>query len=112
MLLVLFYCQMDKRLVQKKRHLISNREFEVCVVHHHNETSTSFFLACLVLGYGGYKLLPCIHVWRLVKAWLHETPLAKQLLTAAAGARGAEHGGATQQSDIQMVYGLGLHRVL
>ncbi len=35
---------------------------------------------------------------------------AKQLITAAAGTRGAEH--RREQSPIQMVYGLGLPRVL
>lgn len=36
--------------------------------------------------------------------------LAKQLITAAAGTQGAEH--RREQSGIQMVYGLGLPRVL
>lgn len=65
--------------------------------------------------------MSCQRLWWLVTVAMHPCLvigegadvlklLAKQLITAAAGTQGAEH--RREQSGIQMVYGLGLPRVL
>ena len=65
--------------------------------------------------------MSCQRLWWLVTVAMHLCLvigecadvlelLAKQLITAAAGTQGAEH--RREQSGIQMVYGLGLPRVL